>query len=92
MKVITQCLAEPELSQTEHLPLLQQLLLAVTTATVASGDSCSEHSLKLFTVLLRLSASSHVEQLREEVMETIGNIQLVVYIVLKAPTSAFNQC
>ena len=62
LQSITECIAEPEVSESEHIPLLCQLLQCVTAATRAAGDSCAQHSLRLCSVLLRIAASSYVEQ------------------------------
>ena len=56
---------EPEASQSEHVPLLQQLLSGVLAITTASGESCGELSLRLFTIILRVSASKHFAELRD---------------------------
>lgn len=63
----SECLSEPEVSESEHTPLLHQLLQCVLATTNASGDSCPQHSLRLFSVLLRVAASRHLEHLKMEV-------------------------
>lgn len=67
MKAITECLAEPEVAQSQHVPLLKELLGCINTCMVAAGSSCSEHSLRLFSVLLMVSSSKLVGQLQLEV-------------------------
>ncbi len=67
LQSITECLSEPEVSESEHVPLLRQLLQCVLATTRAAGESCPQHSLRLFSVLLRVAASRHLEQLKTEV-------------------------
>ena len=66
-KAITECLAEPEVSQSEHLPLLRQLLHCVMAAIKVSGETLPQHSFRTFTVLLRIAASKHMEHLKPQV-------------------------
>jgi len=61
------CLAEPEVSQSEHLPLLRQLLRCVTAATRVSMETNPQLSLRAFTVLLRVAASRHMAELKLQV-------------------------
>lgn len=68
---ISECLAEPEVGQSEHLPLLRQLLGCVSAVTMAAGESLPQHSLLLFTVLLRIAASRHAGLSRPEVEGTV---------------------
>ena len=69
-QVITECLAEPEVSQTEHAPLLSQLLSCVATIIDIAREACASVSHLLFTILLRIAASRHVkvEQVEEEML------------------------
>lgn len=64
---IAECLAEPEVSQSEHLPLLRQLVSCVAVVTTASQNPSPRLSLCLFSVLLRVAASRREGELREEV-------------------------
>lgn len=66
-QAVSECLSEPEVSESEHTPLLHQLVQCVLATTNASGDSCPQHSLRLFSVLLRVAASRHLEHLKIEV-------------------------
>ena len=67
LKAITECLAEPEVAQSQHVPLLRELLGCVRACVMAAGASCSEHSLRLFSVLLMVSSSKLIGQLQTEV-------------------------
>ncbi|KAL5484058.1 hypothetical protein EMCRGX_G020494 [Ephydatia muelleri] len=67
LKAITECLAEPEVAQSQHVPLLRELLGCVKACIMAAGPSCSEHSLRLFSVLLMVSSSKLIGQLQTEV-------------------------
>ena len=51
-------LGEPEVTQTVHTPLLRQLLYCVDGIVKTAGPLCSQHSEAIFTILLRLQASS----------------------------------
>lgn len=66
-QAITECLAEPEVAQSQHVPLLRELLGCVRACVMAAGASCSEHSLRLFSVLLMVSSSKLIGQLQTEV-------------------------
>ena len=65
-------LGEPEVTQTVHIPLLKQLLCCVDAVVKTAGPLCSQHSEGIFTVLLRLQASSGGQQsLIEEVCKQV---------------------
>lgn len=74
LQSITECLAETEVSQSEYLPLLRQLITCIAAVIEASTDMCSELSLILFTIILRVRGSKHVEHLQQEA----SNIVLVI--------------
>lgn len=59
VQMLSECVAESEVGQSESLPLLQQLLHCVTAITIAAAHTCHLHSAALFSVLLRISASRH---------------------------------
>ncbi len=61
------CLSEPEVGQSEHLPLLQELLCAVITVTQQAKQETKTYSLELFTIILRVSASNHADSLDRKV-------------------------
>ena len=63
---IAECLAEPEVSQSEHLPLLKQLISCMAAVIEASNDVSSELSLVLFTILQHVKGSNHIESLQDE--------------------------
>ena len=71
-QIIAQCLNEPEVGQSEHLPLLKQLLKCVSSVihsiTPSSSSSYSSLSLHLFTVVLRILASRQSDVIRNEVV------------------------
>ena len=74
-QIIAQCLNEPEVGQSEHLPLLKQLLKCVssvihsiTPSSSSSSSSYSSLSLHLFTVVLRILASRQSDVIRNEVV------------------------
>ena len=77
-QVIVECLAETEVSQSEHLPLFQQLIACVAAVIEASSDSCSEQSLLLFTIIQRVKGSKHAEILQSEVSTFIINPHPVI--------------
>ena len=62
LQAIVECLAEPEVSQTEHAPLLLQLLSCVSAIIDTVGESCSPVSHLIFTILLRVAASRHIKE------------------------------
>lgn len=71
LEIIAQCLNEPEVGQSEHLPLLKQLLKCVSSvihSITPSSSSSSSLSLHLFTVLLRILASRQSDVIRNEVV------------------------
>ncbi|XP_064394922.1 dynein axonemal assembly factor 5-like [Halichondria panicea] len=67
LEVIVDCLSEPEVGQTEHTPLLRELLLAVGVVTEAAIVLTRDLSFKLFTVTLRAEASNQASALRGEI-------------------------
>ncbi len=67
LQVIVDCLSEHEVGQTEHTPLLRELLLAVGVVTEAAIVLTRELSFKLFTVTLRAEASNQAPALRGEI-------------------------
>ena len=62
LQAIAECLAEPEVSQTEHAPLLLQLLSCVSAIIDTVGESCTPVSHLIFTILLRVAASRHIKE------------------------------
>ena len=62
-----ECVCEPEVSQSDHVPLLRELLNGVMVIVQAAGNLCKELSLNLFTVILRVRASKHSEELNNYV-------------------------
>lgn len=64
---MSDCVSENEVGQSEHLPLLQQLLSCVNAITSAAANDCHLHSAALFCVFLRVSASRHTLTLRTQV-------------------------
>ena len=73
LQSIVKCISEPEVGQSEHLPLLQELLDAVMVTTQQTKQECQTHSLQLFTIILRVSASNHAESLGTKVhMRMLG--------------------
>jgi dynein assembly factor 5 len=67
LKVLSDCVSEPEVGQSESLPLLEQLLQCVTAITSAAVRTCRMHSAALFCVLLRIAASRHALTLGSQV-------------------------
>lgn len=65
------CISETEVGQSDHLPLLKEVLSGVLLITERAGNTCAEHSLKLFTVVLRLSASKHAQTLGDSVRDLV---------------------
>ena len=63
---VIECLAEAEVSQTEHLPLLKELISCVAAVVQTLNDACAEHSLLLFTVIQRVKGSRHSDSLQQE--------------------------
>ncbi|XP_065919012.1 dynein axonemal assembly factor 5-like isoform X2 [Dysidea avara] len=61
-KNIVATLGEPEVTQTSHIPLLQQLLNCTEAVIHTAGPLCRQHSEAIFTILLRLQASSGDQQ------------------------------
>ena len=61
-QAIVECLAEPEVSQTEHTPLLRQLLSCVSAVIGVAGEDCVSVSYIIFTILLRVAASRHIRE------------------------------
>ncbi len=57
------CLSEPEVSQSEHTPLLEELLDAVKVVITHLGDVSEKYSLQLFTIVLRVSSSSCIQSI-----------------------------
>ena len=53
------CISEAEISKSKHCPLLGEVLRGIQLITERAGDACGEYSLRLFTVVLRISASKH---------------------------------
>lgn len=76
MQSITECLAEPEVSHSEHLPLLRQLIACIAAVVQASDDACSEYSLPLFTTLQRVQGSKHSANLQDQA--SIDNVIIIV--------------
>ena len=67
-QTFTQCIAEPEVAQSENLNLLQQLLSCVTSITMATDPAPDlPHSQGLFEVMLRVQASGQAGLLASEV-------------------------
>lgn len=62
LQAIVECLAEPEVSQTEHAPLLLQLLSCVSAIIDTVGELCTSVSHLIFTILLRVAASRHIRE------------------------------
>ena len=67
LQSIVKCLSEPEVGQSEHLPLLQELLSAVIVVTQQAKQESKAYSLELFTITLRVSASNHADSLGTKV-------------------------
>lgn len=57
------CISEAEVSKSDHLPLLNEVLNGILLLTERAGDTCEKYSLKLFTAILRVSASKHAHTL-----------------------------
>ena len=68
LQVLSDCVSEPEVGQSESLPLLEQLLQCVTAITSAAVRTCRMHSAALFCVLLRIAASRHALTLGSQVV------------------------
>ena len=79
---IIECLGEPEVSQTEHLPLLKGLISCVTAVIQTSNDVCSEHSLLLFTITQRISGSKLSDGLQQEASHSIITSGLLTVVFL----------
>ena len=60
-------MSESEVGQSQHLPLIQQLLDCVNAITNAASGTCHLHSTALFSVFLRISASQHALALKTQV-------------------------
>ena len=75
---ITECLAEPEVSHSEHLPLLKQLTTCTAAVILSSDDACSENSLLLFTTLQRIQGSKHSQSLQDQA--SIENAIIIVIL------------
>lgn len=70
VQVLSECVSESEVGQSESLPLLQQLLNCVIVITTAAGDTCHLHSAALFSVLLRIASSRHAPTLKSQVAQS----------------------
>ena len=77
---IVATLGEPEVTQTSHIPLLNELLSCTEAIVQTAGPLCHQHSEAIFTILLRLQASSAGQQV---LIEKVKNyfILVPVYIV-----------
>lgn len=65
-------LGEPEVTQTTHIPLMKQLLCCMDAIVKTAGPLCGQHSEGIFTILLRLQASSGDHQgIIEEVRKSL---------------------
>ena len=80
-QTISQCIGEEEVGQSNHKPLLQQLLLCVEAVILASGPATSfpkSLSYNLFSVILRVSAgysSLSSDDEVESVMVKLSEVQ-----------------
>ena len=66
-QVIAESLSEPEVSLSDHLPLLRQLLHCISVTISAAGENSRLHSSKFFSVLLRVAAVKHGEAVKKQV-------------------------
>jgi len=64
-------LGEPEVTQTSHIPLLKELLRCTEAVVQTAGPLCHQHSEAIFTILLRLQASSGDQQVFIEKVTTL---------------------
>lgn len=71
VQTVVDCLFEPEVGHSEHLPLLKELLDAVVVVTQQSRQDSRKYSLKLFMVILRVSASNHAQSLTVKVSNRV---------------------
>lgn len=69
-QVIAESLSEPEVSLSDHLPLLQQLLHCISVTISAAGENSRLQSGKFFSVLLRVAAVKHGEAVKKQVCST----------------------
>ena len=67
LQAVTECLSEPEVAQSQHIGLLMELVWCVKACILVAGQSCSQHSLRLFSVLLMVSSSKLIGQLQPQV-------------------------
>ena len=71
LQAIVSCLCEPEVAQTEHVPLLRELLTGVAMVTEIGAQLSSQLSFSLFIVTLRVEASRHAPTLKSEVSNSV---------------------
>ena len=67
MQITVEVLSEPELTMSDHLPLLEQLLRCVSTTIAAAGENSMLYSRNFFSILLRVAAVRHGETLKKQV-------------------------
>ena len=72
LQVLSDCVSEPEVGQSENLSLLEQLLHCVTAITSAAARTCHMRSSALFSVLLRIAASRHALTLGSQVVHPLS--------------------
>ena len=65
------CLCEPEVAQTEHVPLLRELLTGVAMVIETAAQLSGQLSFSLFIVTLRVEASRHAPALKNEVSASV---------------------
>ena len=61
------CISETEVGNSDHLPLLCEILNIVLLISERAGGRCEMYSLKLFTTVLRISVSKHAQALTHRV-------------------------
>ncbi len=67
---------ETEVGESEHLPLLEELLDVILFIIDRAQEDCERYSLPLFTVSLRLFSSKYSQSLSEKVYVHSSNTRL----------------
>ena len=67
MQIIVEVLSEPELTLSDHFPLLEQLLRCVSTIIAAAGENSMLYGKNIFSMLLQVAAVRHEETLKKKV-------------------------
>ena len=73
-QVVAECISEIDVNQTDHLPLLQQLVRCVCAIISSSLDKSKMLSACLFTILLKIAATKHGQSLEKQVKQKLNDV------------------